>query len=94
MKTKPVGLKHPNAFGLFDMHGNVFEYCEDKYDRSYRNETPDPVGPKTSNLRVIRGGSWFHEDNHSSAAREGFPEETKYYTVGFRVICELGPGSD
>jgi formylglycine-generating enzyme required for sulfatase activity/serine/threonine protein kinase len=58
--TKPVGTKRPNAFGLFDMHGNVREWCYDRYGREYYAESPqdDPVGLPSGPLYVHRGGSW------------------------------------
>ena len=58
--THPVGEKKPNAIGLYDMHGNVWEWCTDWFDADYYKQSPaeDPQGPKLTSLRVARGGGW------------------------------------
>jgi formylglycine-generating enzyme required for sulfatase activity len=61
-KTTPVGSFPPNDFGLYDMHGNVWEWCEDWYGEEYYKHSPrdNPKGPETGELRVLRGGSWLN----------------------------------
>ena len=85
----PVGLKEPNAFGLYDMHGNVWEWVQDYYSGNYYSVSPlvDPSGPMQGKERVVRGGSW-----HSSATdwrcafRKSYPPEYRGISIGFRLI--------
>ena len=60
-KVHPVGHLHPNAWGIYDMHGNVSEYCQDWYDANYYAQSPsvDPTGPANGTQKVLRGGSFF-----------------------------------
>src|SRR5262249_17741614 len=61
-KTTPVGTFQPNALGLFDMHGNVWQWCRDHYGPYDLTNTTDPLGPGKGNddARVMRGGAWYH----------------------------------
>jgi formylglycine-generating enzyme required for sulfatase activity len=87
-KTHPVGGKKPNAWGLYDMHGNVWEWCQDWFDADYYKKSPaeDPQGPATGENRVLRGGSWDFLDNLCrSAVRGGYGPSLRDYGMGFRL---------
>jgi formylglycine-generating enzyme required for sulfatase activity/tRNA A-37 threonylcarbamoyl transferase component Bud32 len=87
-KTIRVGSFPPNSLGLYDMHGNVWEWCQDWYDGSYYANSPsqDPKGPDSGTARVLRGGSWYYEPNNlRSAFRFRLPPAMKADNTGFRV---------
>lgn len=89
--TSPVGSFPPNAFGLYDMHGNVEEWCSDWYGNDFYRHSPrsDPHGPEAGADRVVRGGSFiFPARRARSASRAMFVPETSYSFVGFRVVRE------
>lgn len=88
----PVGLKAPNRWGLYDMHGNVEEWCQDWYDATYYAGSPqeDPPGPANGTQRVVRGGSWhcFAKDCTSYCRSKAYPNASGN-TTGFRICREI-----
>jgi formylglycine-generating enzyme required for sulfatase activity len=67
--TNPVAMKKSNRWGLYDMHGNVWEWCSDWYEDYSLNAATDPEGPKSGLYRVVRGGSWINSSMACRAAR-------------------------
>jgi formylglycine-generating enzyme required for sulfatase activity len=95
-KTTVVGnFEVANAFGLYDMHGNVWEWCEDDYHDNYK-EAPDDgsawldFGRKKNSAKILRGGSWFNYPNFCrSAIRIRLNNVNRSYVIGFRVVYAL-----
>ena len=93
-RTSRVGKYPPNAFGLYDMIGNVWEWCADWYDvDAYSNNPPDdPPGPAIGDRRNVRGGTYHLETRRvRSADRSSFVPEHRDSDLGFRVLCAWEP---
>jgi formylglycine-generating enzyme required for sulfatase activity len=90
-KTHPVGSKQPNAWGLYDMHANASEWCQDWKEDYPAGAVTDPTGPASASYRVLRGGCWIHSaENCGSAYRgEGDPSYG-FKDIGFRVVRSSG----
>ena len=90
-RTHPVGDLKPNAWGLHDMHGNVWEWCVDTFDDDYYSKLSpeDPVNTALGPERVIRGGSWnLAPDNLRASFRGGAWPDFRSPFIGFRVVFE------
>lgn len=86
----PVASKEPNAFGLYDMSGNVWEWVEDTYHDNYNGAPTDGSAWTGSSMRVLRGGSWGYDQPFSRAsARSKFGTNYRYYSYGFRLARTL-----
>jgi formylglycine-generating enzyme required for sulfatase activity len=86
--TAAVGARKPNAWGLHDMHGNVWEWCSDWYASSYVNAAAqDPTGSLSGQGRVLRGGCWVNtSEGCRCAIRNKSAPDVRYNGIGFRVV--------
>ncbi len=88
--TREVKTKQPNAWGLYDMGGNVWEWCSDTYDNYPGGAQTDPKGPEPGDSRVLRGGSWWFESVYCRSAWRDWLEPKEFDDdVGFRVVLSV-----
>jgi formylglycine-generating enzyme required for sulfatase activity len=90
-KTHPVGQLKPNAFGLYDLYGNVWEWCADWHAADYAQApVNDPTGPSAGSRRVCRGGGWtYHPRYGRSATRRPAPPGYRLSHLGYRLAAVL-----
>lgn len=91
-QTHPVGLKLPNELGIYDMNGNILEWCNDRYGEYPRGRVVDPTGPESGHYRVLRGGAWNFNAANCRIAHRGnsFPSRGWHFT-GFRLVITREP---
>jgi sulfatase modifying factor 1 len=88
--TVPVKSFAPNAWGLYDMHGNVWEWCQDWYGDHPKGAVSDPQGPDSGEYKLLRGGSWYYfAKDCRSAIRLNESPENGYSDIGFRLVREI-----
>jgi len=92
-QTHPVGSKQPNAWGLYDISGNVWEWCQDWFGPYPDEPQTDPQGSEEGKMKVFRGGSWYDfYESHRSANRHKHAPDEHYAAIGLRLVWE--PAND
>ena len=92
--THPVGGKTPNTWGLYDMHGNVFEWCQDWHDDYPRGDVKDPTGPTSGSDKVYRGGSWVVGAWYSRSAHRMWIKPSADHSPGLGFRVALSPSGE
>jgi formylglycine-generating enzyme required for sulfatase activity len=97
-KTHPIGKKKPNELGIYDMSGNVFEWCSDYYHEKYYANSPveNPQGANAGEQRVLRGGSWYGNGKYGCRVAirvPCIPDSCNDYD-GFRIVCEVDENAE